>query len=137
MKPKQSLLAVIIVLLLCTAAWFCGSVWGGEKTYEIQPYITTPEYQTDTTRAIDAYERMMERYMDITEKNLNNISEEIKQITKKLDSIDGRLKNIYMKTARIEKTLADKKPKRPTDTPPPAPADKLPPKKSLSPMEDR
>lgn len=135
MKPKQSLSAVIIVLLFCAAAWLCTSLWGSEKTYELQPYITTPEYQTDTTRAIDAYERMMERYMDLTEKNLSTIGEEIKQITKKLDSIDGRLKNIYMKTARIEKALADKKPKGPTGTPPPAPADKLPPKKSLSPMD--
>jgi len=78
---------------------------GIEKTYEIESQIWTPEYRTDAARAIDAYERLMHRYMDMTEQNLLGINSEIRALAGKLDSIDARLSDLGTRIARIEIAL--------------------------------
>jgi len=86
--------------------WLSTSIQGGEKTYEVRPQITLPEYRTDTARAIDAYERLMDRYMGLTERNLTGIGTGLKGVVKKLDSIDAKLAELSTRMARIEKALA-------------------------------
>ena len=110
MKAKKSLLVVGVVFACCTAVWFSVSLYGSQKTYEVQPWITIPEYKTDAARAIDAYERMMERQMDITEENLIKISGDLNGVAERLDSIDGRLAEISTRIARIEKKLGIEQP---------------------------
>ncbi len=83
----------------------------GERTYEVHPQITIPEYRTDTARAIDAYERLMDHYMDLTETNLTGISTDLKGVVKKLDSIDANLSRLSARIARIEKALGVKQPR--------------------------
>ena len=119
MTTKNNLLAVVIALLACiVVVWFSTSIRGGEKTYELQPQITIPEYRTDAARAIDAYERLMERYMDLTEMNLIHISADLKVVVKKLDSIDAKLTRLAARMAAIEKTLGLEKHKPQTDKKP-------------------
>jgi len=106
MRTKKSLLAVAAGLVCCgVLVWFSTSIQGSEKTYEIQPRITLPEYRTDAARAIDAYERLMERYMDLMEKNLLRIDTGVRDFTSKLDSIDSKLTELSRRMARIEKRL--------------------------------
>jgi len=85
--------------------WFSRSIQGGQKTYEVRPQITIPEYRTDAARAIDAYERLMERYMDLTERNLVRIQTNLGSVVRKLDSIDSKLSELSARMARIEKAL--------------------------------
>jgi len=92
--------------------WFCTSSQGSEKTYEVRPYITLPEYRTDTARAIDAYERVMERFMTLAEKNLGRIDTDVQGITKKLNSIDRKLTELSTRMAGIEKALGIERPKK-------------------------
>ena len=114
MKTNRNLLAVITGLVCCgVVVWFCTSIQGVEKSYEIQPQITVPEYRTDATRAIDAYERLMERYMDMTEGNLTRIGSDTQRIVEKLDAIDAKLTKLCARTARIEKALGLEQTKRP------------------------
>lgn len=82
-----------------------GSIKEHESTYELRPEIWTPEYRTDTARAIDAYERLMERYMDLSESNYSRIGDNIEDVIKRLDSIDRRLARLSERIARIEKGL--------------------------------
>lgn len=110
MRVKKSLLAVVAVFVCCTAVWFSVSLYGGPKTYEVQPWITIPEYRTDAARAIDAYERMMERQMDITEENLARIGGDLKGVVERLDSIDSKLTELSTKIAGIEKKLGIEQP---------------------------
>jgi hypothetical protein len=114
MRTKKSLSVVVAGLLCCVLiTWFATSIRGVEKTYEVQPQITLPGYRTDAARAIDAYERLMERHMDLTERNLTRIGMDIQGIAKKLDSIDGKLTKLSSRMAIIEKVLGIEQPRDP------------------------
>jgi len=103
---SRNLLAVAAGLVCCVVVvWLSTSIQGGEKTYEVRPQITLPEYRSDTARAIDAYERLMDRYMGLTERNLTGIGTGLKGVVKKLDSIDAKLTELSTRMARIEKAL--------------------------------
>ena len=88
--------------LVCSVvmAWFCISI-RGESTYEIRPMITVPAYQTDTAHAIDSYERMMERLIKLTGKNLADIDTEVKNVARTLHSVDCKLSELTGRMARI------------------------------------
>jgi len=106
MTTNKNLLAVGAVVVCCiTVVWFSTSIQGDPKTYELRPHISVPEYRTDAVRAIDAYERMMERYMNMTERDSIRISADLREIIKKLYSIDNKLTDLSARIARIEKTF--------------------------------
>ena len=110
MRKNKNLLAVGVVLIVCfIAVCFSTSIQGGEKIFKIEPEITLPEYRTDTARAIDAYERLIDRFMSLTERNLAGINTDVKDIAKKLDSIDSKLQEISVRTEKIEKALGIEK----------------------------
>ncbi len=106
MITNKNLLAVGAVVVCCiTVVWFSTSIQGGPGTYELRPQISLPEYKTDAVRAIDAYERLMERYMDLTERNSMRIGTDLKEVMKQLDSINDKLTELSARIARIEKTF--------------------------------
>lgn len=111
MGKNKNLLAVSIVLIVSLIViGFSSLMQGGEKSYEIKPEITLPAYRTDTARAIDAYERVMNRFINLTEKNLNGMNTDLKSITKKLILIDCKITDISTRMARIEKALGIEQP---------------------------
>ena len=111
---KIKLLSVVTIFIICCllAVWLSTSIQGSTKTYEVRPNITIPESRTDAARAIDAYERLMERYMDLTERNLFDVSRGTKDTVKKLDSIDLKLTQLSTRIAAIEKALGIEQPKQ-------------------------
>jgi len=120
MRVNKNLLAVAAAVVCCTiVVWFSTSIQGVPKIYEVEPQITIPEYRTDAARAIDAYERLMERYMDLTERNLFRVGAHVGDVAKKLDSIDDKLTALCTRIARIEKALGIEQPKPPTEENPP------------------
>ena len=135
MITNKNLLAVGVVVVCCiTVVWFSTSIQGGSKTYELRPQISLPEYRTDAVRAIDAYERLMERYMDLTERNSTMIGTNLKEVMKKLDSINDKLTELSARIARIEKTFGIEQPKPPAKKKPrPKVPDKKANKESLPP----
>lgn len=103
---SRNLLAIAAGLICCImVVWLAPSIHGGEKTYEVRPYVSIPEYRTDAARAIDAYERLMDRYMGLTERNLTRIGTDLTGVVKKLDSIDAKLTELSTRMARIEIAL--------------------------------
>ena len=114
MRVNKNLLAVAAAVICCTiVVWFSTSSQGIPKTYEIEPQITIPEYRTDAARAIDAYERLMERFMNLTERNLFRAAADTRDVVKKLDSIDHKLTGLCTRIARIEQALGIEQPKPP------------------------
>ena len=106
MKTNRNILAVFVVIIICSVVvWLSATIQGGQKTYEIQPHLTIPEYKTDLARVMDAYERLMERYMDLTERNQSTVGTDLKYVVTTLDSIDGRLTEFSARIARIETAL--------------------------------
>lgn len=114
---KIKLLSVVTIFIICCllAVWLSTSIQGSTKTYEVRPNITIPESRTDAARAIDAYERLMERYMDLTERNLFNVGRDTKEAVKKLDSIDLKLTQLSTRIAAIEKALGIEQPNQTMD----------------------
>jgi len=114
MRTNKNLLAVAMAVVCCAiVVWFSTSIRGSQKTYEVRPQITIPEYRTDAARAIDAYERLMERYMNLTEMNLFRVGTDVQCVVKKLDSIDYKLTELCARIVRIEKALGIEQPNRP------------------------
>lgn len=116
MKAKKFLFASGVVLVCgVVAVCLCPTIKGADKVYEIQPQVSVSGYRTDAARAIDAYERLMERYMDLTEINLIAFSGGIKDVGKRLDSIDAKLAEISERLSRIEKALGIGEPEPPVE----------------------
>ena len=110
-KKKIKIAAAIISITLIALSFT--SIYGGQRTYKVRPEIELPLYRTDGIRMIEAYERLMERYMDMVEKNLGTIDLDIKSTAQTLDSIDKKLDELSARTARIEKALGIEKPQGP------------------------
>jgi len=109
MKMSRNLLIITIaVISSLVIIRLCTSTQGSQKTYEVHPSISVPEYRTDAARAIDAYERLMERYMDLTERSIFRVDEDIREMAKKLDSIDNKLTRLSARIGGIEKALGIK-----------------------------
>jgi hypothetical protein len=100
--------------------WLSASIEGSQKTYEIHPNIHMPPYKTDLIRITDAYERLMERYMDLTEQNQSIVGADLKYVITMLDSIDGRMAELSARIARIETALGIGQPKSTPSPEPPA-----------------
>jgi len=88
----------------------------------------TPEYRTDAGRAIDAYERTMERYMDATERNFVGLSADVRAVAVMVETLNANLARLDMRLERIERHLgivaqpAAPDPNAPRSPVPPAPA---------------
>ncbi|HSW02804.1 MAG TPA: hypothetical protein VLI39_21750 [Sedimentisphaerales bacterium] len=97
----------VIVLSLST------STGRDRKGYGVEAQVYgVPAAQSDAARAIDAYERLMERHMDLTERRLADFSADLRVLATRFDSfdakvtaLDAKLTQINQHVARIEKHL--------------------------------
>ncbi len=107
MKNRRTPANYLTVILLCVVmALLSPTILGGSKTvYEVRPEVTVPAYRTDAARAIDAYEKLMDRYMDIQEKTQLATDANISAIAQRLDSIDLAVADLSKRFLRIEKAL--------------------------------
>jgi Na+/phosphate symporter len=112
MKTNRNTLAILVAITVCSVlVWLSASIEGSQKTYEIHPNITMPESKTDLVRVMDAYERLMERYMDLTQQNQAMVGTDLRYVVTTLDSIDVQLTGLSTRIARIEAALGIKQPK--------------------------
>jgi predicted Ser/Thr protein kinase len=107
MKIKKNLLIIGVVVVVCLAtAQFALSLQDRhhsfDNNYLVDTEITTPEYQTDTSRVINAYERLMDKYMDLAKAS---IAADRLSASQKLESIDVKLSDLSARLSRIEKAL--------------------------------
>jgi hypothetical protein len=106
MKQNRYLLVTGAVTVICLiAAAVSTAIPDNSKKYEVDTVVEVPGYKTDAARAIDAYERMMDRYMDLSEKLLSKMNGDSQTLSTKLDSLDSRLADISTRLTRIEKAL--------------------------------
>lgn len=113
MKSMKSIVFCVIISGLICLVWTSSIHADKKRVYEVRPSITLPEYKSDTVRTIDAYERMMDRYMNLTERNFNSIGSGVQEMNRKLDLIDARLTKMSSRLMKIEKALGKKKPMAP------------------------
>ena len=111
---KHLLIATIIIIFSIIFLFAFTSIQGSSRTYDVKPQINIPEYRSDANRAIDAYERLMERYMDLVEKCISDIDKDYETTNNKLDSIDEKLAYLSARIQRIEDALGVEQPIKPS-----------------------
>ena len=122
MRKRKKVLATATTLTACLIGFYISSsIKAKPAAYELRPEIHVPQYtlpenRTDAARAIDAYERLMQRYMIATESNFAQIARDIRDVAKKLDSMDDKLTALSEKTTRIENMLGIHPPRLPGST---------------------
>jgi len=131
MKVSRSLIALLVGAGCCAAVLgLSAATVGSEVVYEVRPQVDVPGYPGDAARAIDAYERLMDRYMDLTAGNLLRVGTDLQSVVNKLDSIDRKLTRLSARIGRIEKALGVVPPappaakKAPPETAPQSPPEK-------------
>lgn len=106
MKVSRSLIALLVGVACCAALLgLSAATVGSEVVYEVRPQVDVPGYPGDAVRAVDAYERLMDRYMDLTAGNLLRVGTDLQSVINKLDSIDRKLTRLSGRIGRIEKAL--------------------------------
>ena len=106
MKRGRIILVIGVVAVICLiAAAVSTAIPDNSRKYEVDAVVDVPEYKTDAARAIDAYERLMDRYMDLSEKLLSQVGGDCQTVSAKLDSLDSRIAEVSARLARIEKAL--------------------------------
>ncbi len=95
-------ISLTAIVLVCAAFFWLAPIHGVEKTYEVH---ALPEYQSDTARAIDAYQQMINRMLDDNERNWGTMQNQLNTINSKLDKILSDLDNISQRIAGIEKKM--------------------------------
>ena len=113
MKVKKNLFGTgLLALCVVMIAGGAMTLFGAEdKTYEIHPEIAMGPYQSETMHVMGAYERLMERYMNLVEGNLRDMSQGNQAALKKLESIEAKLDALSWRMSRIEKELGIEPPK--------------------------
>jgi hypothetical protein len=85
MTGKRNLLIITAALTLClTVTWFTTSIHGTETTHDPHPHLAVSQNHTDTEHMVDAYEKLMERYIDITENQVSDLSKRLAAIERNL-----------------------------------------------------
>jgi len=102
---KRLGLTLVLIITAMLAVWQVLIVHGGQKTYEIQPQISLPEYRTDAARAIDAYERLTQQYMALQEQNLATINARLQHLTEKIQTLDHKITQVSSQLAQLQKAF--------------------------------
>jgi len=102
---RNVLIAGMLVFIFGVVVWLTTGIEGAQKRYEIQPFVGVPEYRTDAARAIDAYERLMDRYMSMTERELYSVSAYLSDISKQMEVLDAKMNRLHVRLGWIEKKL--------------------------------
>ena len=77
-----------------------------DGNYEVEAHVYgVPLAQSDAARAISANERLMERYMDMTERHFIDLAADLKVLAVRIDAVDARLAQLDQRLERIEKHL--------------------------------
>jgi hypothetical protein len=82
-----ALLATILFFVFATPRGIC-------RTTEIRPEVQIESYKSDMARMVEAYERLMDRYIGMVERNMQAESDRIVAIDQKLDEISWSLMRI-------------------------------------------
>ena len=117
MKQNRKLQIAAAVLGLGLVVLGLSTSTGQDRrgNYEVEAEVYgMPAYQSDAARAIEAYERLSERYMNLAERVLAQSTEGDKFLLAQLRTLDDRLERIDARLARIENQLGIQPEKTPT-----------------------
>lgn len=100
----RKLVAVAVGVLVL---WSFYGAQAAKKTYEIQPQIPESLFKSDTTKALEAYERIVDRALDLNGRKLDMMDLNIRAMSDQLNRVESKLDLLLTHGLSIEAT-ADK-----------------------------
>ncbi len=96
-----------IVILGCVVLlWALTGAQGAKgKTYEIHPQIPESVFKSDSVKALEAYERMVDRVLAINSRQLDSMEISIKSMSTQLNRVEMKLDMLLNRTLLIENAL--------------------------------
>ena len=104
MKKLAGVLACVVLL------WSLTGAKGARKTYEIQPQIPESVFKSDSARALDTYERIVDRALDLNSRQLDVMDLNIREVSKQLNRVESKLDRLLNRSLLIEHALGISKP---------------------------
>ena len=118
LQTRTTLFTVVVALFILVTAMGGPEVLDAQSRVEVRPTVTTPQYQSDAARAISAYERLMERYMNLTEANLIGMQVENRDMAHRMMQLEATLARIELKIDRLSLALNAAPTPNPLPSPP-------------------
>lgn len=141
MRESHRVCRIAVVIAACVIVVSLSTSPGQDRgTYELNTQIySVPTSQSDAARAIGANERLMERYMDLTERNFSGLAADLNILTAKIDAMGAGLAQLDQRLARIERHLgvAAVPPSAPARLDPNAPSTLASPSAATPPLSPR
>lgn len=91
MNTKRNIITTTIIIIACIATFWLSTSDAVERSVEVQPRYSLPENRTDTARAIDAYQQMINRMLDNQERSAAATQAQLQEIIIRMDRIEKLL----------------------------------------------
>jgi hypothetical protein len=98
MKKLAALLACIVLLWSLAGAQ-------GTKTYEIHSQIPDSVFKSDSVRALETYERMVDRVLELNKRQLDAMDLNIREVSKQLYRVEAKLDQLLNRSLLTEYAL--------------------------------
>ncbi len=108
MKRNKNLLFTAAAVICTIIIGYLGSSFAVEKTYEINTEYSLSDYRTDTARAIDAYQQMINRLLDSNEKNNVLMISKLDALHKDIQVLSGKIERLEKAVKSCHKTCSKK-----------------------------
>ncbi len=97
----------LMVILGCVVLlWALTGAQGAKgRTYEIHPQIPESVFKSDSAKALEAYERMVDRVLAINSRQLDTMELNIKSASTQLNRVEMKLDMLLNRTLIIENAL--------------------------------
>ncbi len=98
MKKLAGMIACVILL------WsFAGAQ--GSKTYRLHTQIPESVFKTESDRALDTYERMVDRALELNKRQLDVMDLKINEVSKQLSRVETKLDQLLNRSLLAEYAL--------------------------------
>ena len=96
---------ILLAVLVCVALLWSLAGAQGSKTYEIRPKIPEPVFQSESARALDAYERVIDRALELNSRQLDSMDLNVRDLSKQLSRVEAKLDRLLNRSVLIEYAL--------------------------------
>jgi hypothetical protein len=104
MKKLAGVLACVVLL------WSLTGAKGARKTYEIHPQIPESVFKSESARALDTYERIVDRALELNSRQLDAMDLNIGEVSRQLRRVESKLDRLLNRSLLIEHALGISQP---------------------------